>query len=86
MRERSGGWAHWPVRNNRHFGSRQFAGPWSTRWTDPREITGRAMFSHGLASLATRPLRFLQHEMGGIFRSLAIGYGKPKRMQIQTVQ
>jgi hypothetical protein len=31
-------------------------------------------------------LRFLEHKMGRVFRSLAFGYGKPQRMKVQTVE
>ena len=31
-------------------------------------------------------LRFLEHKMGRVFRSLAFGYGKPQRMKVQTIE
>src|ERR1700733_6809452 len=31
-------------------------------------------------------LRFLEHKMGRVFRSLAVGYGKPQRMKVQTIE
>jgi hypothetical protein len=31
-------------------------------------------------------LRFLEHKMGGVFRSLAFGYGKAQRMEVQTIE
>jgi hypothetical protein len=31
-------------------------------------------------------LRFFEHKMGRIFRSLAFGYGKPQRMKVQTIE
>jgi hypothetical protein len=33
-----------------------------------------------------RTLRFLEHKMGGVFRGLAFGYGKPQRMKVQTIE
>jgi hypothetical protein len=35
---------------------------------------------------AALSLRFLEHKMGGEFRSLAFGYGKPQRMKVQTIE
>jgi hypothetical protein len=31
-------------------------------------------------------LRFLEHKMGRVVRSLAFGYGKPQRMKVQTIE
>lgn len=31
-------------------------------------------------------LRFLEHKMGRVFRSLAFGYGKPQSMKVQTIE
>ena len=31
-------------------------------------------------------LRFLEHKMSRVFRSLAFRYGKPQRMKVQTIE
>jgi hypothetical protein len=31
-------------------------------------------------------LRFLEHTMGRVFRRLAVDYGKPQRMKVQTIE
>ena len=43
--------------------------------------------SHAMKPLPEAlPLRFLEHKMGRVFRSLAFGYGKPQRMKVQTIE
>jgi hypothetical protein len=34
----------------------------------------------------TLSLRFLEHKMGRVIRSLAFGYGKPQRLKVQTIE
>ena len=43
--------------------------------------------SHAMTpSPETLSLRFLEHKVGCVFRSLALGYGKPQRMKVQTME
>ena len=46
-----------------------------------------ALCSHAAKRLPEAlSLRFLEHKMGCVFRSLAFGYGKPQRMEVQTIE
>lgn len=59
---------------------------------DSRLLMFVARILIALCSHAMRPLPealslcFLEHKMGRVFRSLAFGYGKPRRMKIQTIE
>lgn len=46
-----------------------------------------ASCSHAMKHLPEAlSLRFFEHKMGRMFRSLAFGYGKPQRMKVQTIE
>ena len=48
----------------------------------PRSRTNLTLKSLGIYNLGACSLNSLQHEMGRVFRSLAIGYGKSERIQV----
>jgi hypothetical protein len=46
----------------------------------------RALLARDEALAGSLSLRFLEHKMGRVFRSLAFGNGKPQRMKVQTIE
>jgi hypothetical protein len=73
--------------------SRQLAGltkPKASPTLGPLMFVARILIapcSHAMKPLPeAQSLRFLEHKMSRVFRSLAFGYGKPQRMKVQTVE